>query len=85
MMVCTDLCLYYETYKNFAPSRTYKTHKQCTCCNHVVSKEEFPAPTCYCCNARYRHRYPKSMISRRIARQRKRKKVLKENVIIVNS
>jgi hypothetical protein len=42
----------------------------------VVKKAEFPDPHCYCCNAKYRDSYPKSMETRRIARQRKKQKEL---------
>ena len=72
MLVCTGLCEYYQTYDSFAPNRTYENYKQCTRCGHIVEKEEFPDFKCYCCNAKYRHRYRSSMITRKAARQRKR-------------
>ena len=81
-MACTDLCLYYETYKNFAPNRTYETHKQCTRCDHVVPKKDFPDTHCYCCNAKYRDKFPKSMKTRKIARIRKRYRQEKEILLI---
>jgi hypothetical protein len=74
MLICSGLCEYYETYPAFNRWRTYQTHKQCTRCDHVVPKDEFPDPHCYCCNAKYRNKYPVSSITRRIARYRKRKR-----------
>ncbi len=72
MLVCNEICLYYETYKAFDRQRTYEHYKRCTRCDHIVNKEEFPDPHCYCCNAIYRSKYPSSYRTRKIARQRKR-------------
>ena len=71
-MMCTGLCDYYQTFKTFAPNRTYETHKRCTICEHIVDKEQFEAFHCYCCNARYRDRFPSSFETRQEMRQRKR-------------
>lgn len=83
MMVCTDLCLYYQTFKTFALTRSYETHKQCTRCNHIVSKEDCPDIRCYCCNALYRDKFPVSLKTRRVARNRKRKRQGKPISLII--
>lgn len=79
-MVCTGLCEYFHTYKTFAINRTYETHKQCTRCEHIVPKDEYPDLYCYCCAAKYRDKFPTSKITRKKARQRKKIKQLIESL-----
>ncbi len=78
MMTCNDICLYYQTFETFAPNRTYETHKRCTTCNHIVEKAEFPDSFCYCCAAKYRDRFPKSVQGWR-QKNRKRNKTYRQN------
>lgn len=84
MLICSGLCEYYETYKGFNRGMTYKTHKQCTRCDHIVSKEDFPDPNCYCCSAKYRARFPKSIETRKDMYQRiKQKRKALEPILTV--
>lgn len=71
-MKCIGFCEYYQTFNTFAPNRTYKTHKRCSLCDHIVDRKEFPDERCYCCNAMYKVRFRSSFKTRQLIRKRKK-------------